>query len=127
MNSWRGYTRNPDGTLTRIVTDHGPSHASIPGHRGSLVVGGPGPNDRDVHRAQTAKAITAAAQRRYYAKARSVEACGLTGRCRHVECVDTRRIEAERLYRSGLSLSEIGRRLGGRDHSTISGLIRRVA
>ena len=53
MILWRSNQRNPDGS--RVVTDHGPSHAAIPGHRGSLVVGGPGPNDKDVHRAEAAK------------------------------------------------------------------------
>ena len=55
MIRWRGYHRNPDGTLTRIVEDEGPSEARLPGHRGALVVGGPGPNDKDVHRAEAAK------------------------------------------------------------------------
>ena len=60
MIRWRGYHRNPDGTLTRIVEDEGPSEARLPGHRGSLVLGGPGPNDKDVHNRQTraSKALT---------------------------------------------------------------------
>lgn len=43
-----------------IWEDQGPSYARIPGHRGSLVTGGPGPNDKDVHnrRNAVAKALT---------------------------------------------------------------------
>ena len=47
--------------------------------------------------------------------------CAVTARCRHRPCVERRVAEAKRLHMTtNLTLGQIGRLLGGRDHSTVS-------
>ena len=48
MTIWRAYQRQPDGTLRRIVEQHGPANGASGPVRvsGSLVVGEPGWRER---------------------------------------------------------------------------------
>lgn len=58
------------------------------------------------------------------AKARGITARELCGPDRSKRYADARREAARRLREHGLSLPNIGRHLGGRDHSTISHYLR---
>jgi len=111
-----------------IKVDEGPAYGGSPKLGGSLVVGGPGPNDRaranEISRQHVERTKAAREAARQAEEEAQRGPCGLSGRCRHNACTRTRAREARRLWQqSHLTLDQIGLRLGGRHYSTVKYLL----
>ena len=99
-----------------IWTDHGPGYGGSVKLGGDLVVSPP--RSDAVSRQQDSAA-------RHRERQRKADNCSLTGRCRHTTCVALRALEAGRLYYGDphMTMREIGKRLGGRSHSSIVNML----